>query len=91
MTNSLALFLLRHRVESIIIEGLAVLTWPCTCLPNRSLSVSVGARGSRSLGSAERGILVVPFASTAAMQNRVFSVAGPIGFGIIPAGAALLP
>ena len=35
-----------------------------------------GAQGSRSLHSAERGVLVVPFARTASMQNRAFSVAG---------------
>ena len=35
-----------------------------------------GAQGSRSLRSAERGVLVVPFACTASMQYRAFSVAG---------------
>ena len=37
-----------------------------------------GAQGSRPLRSAERSVLVVPFARTASMQNRAFSVAGPI-------------
>src|SRR6218665_3989637 len=36
-----------------------------------------GAQGSRSLRSGERCVLVVPFACTASMQNRAFSVAGP--------------
>src|SRR6218665_1958340 len=52
---------------------------PCTRLPKRSLSVSVGARGSRSLRSAERGVLVVPFARTAAMH----SLWRALGFGMI--------
>ena len=36
-----------------------------------------GAQGSRSLRSAERGVLVVPFTRTASVQNRAFSEAGP--------------
>ena len=41
------------------------------------MSALSGTRGGRSLRSAEMGVLVVPFARTAAMQNRAFSVAGP--------------
>src|SRR6218665_2077860 len=44
------------------------------CRPVSALS---GARGNQSLRSAEMGVLVVPFARIAAMQNRAFSVAGP--------------
>ena len=36
-----------------------------------------GVQGSRSLRSAERGVVAVPFARTATMQNRAFSVVGP--------------
>src|SRR6218665_3151649 len=72
-------------------SGLAVPTWPCTRLPSRSLSASVGARGSRSLRSAERGVLVVPFARTAAMQNRAFSVADPKAWNDLPEKLHLFP
>jgi len=33
--------------------------------------------GRRSLRSTEQGLLLVPFAHTATMQNRAFSVVGP--------------
>src|SRR6218665_3056340 len=50
-----------------------------------------GAQGSRSLRSAERGILVVPFARTASMQNRSFSVAGPRVWNDLPQELRLFP
>ena len=68
-----------------------MLTWPCTRLSNISLSASVGGRGSRSLSSAERGVLVVPFARAASMQNRAFSVAGPMVWNDFPQELCLFP
>src|SRR6218665_1176978 len=50
-----------------------------------------GAQGSRSLRSAEKGILVVPFARTASMQNRSFSVAGPRVWNDLPQELRLFP
>src|SRR6218665_3523989 len=65
---------------------------PCTRLPNRSLSASVGgARGIRSFRSAESGVLVVPFARTAAMQNRAFSVVGPRVWNDLPQKLRIFP
>src|SRR6218665_3006284 len=49
------------------------------------------ARGSRFLRSAERGVLVDPFAHTAAMQNRAFSVVGPRVWNDLPQKLCLLP
>ena len=50
-----------------------------------------GAKGSRSLRSAERGVLEVPFARTASMQNRAFSVAGPRVWNDLPQELRLFP
>src|SRR6218665_428671 len=50
-----------------------------------------GAQGSRSLRSAERGVLVVPFASKAFMQNRAFSLAGPRVWNDLPKELRLFP
>src|SRR6218665_980568 len=50
-----------------------------------------GAQGSRSLRSAERSVLVVPFARTASMQNRAFSVAGPRVWNDLPQELRLFP
>jgi len=44
----------------------------------------LGARGSQPLRYAERGVLVVPFARTVAMQNRAFSVVGPRVWNDLP-------
>ena len=49
------------------------------------------ARGSRSLRSAERGVLAVPFARTAAMQNHTFFVAGPRVWNNLPQELRLFP
>src|SRR6218665_3272704 len=38
---------------------------------------TVGIPGRPSLRSTEQGLLLVPFAHTAIMQNRAFSVVGP--------------
>src|SRR6218665_999170 len=73
-------------------------TWTCTCLPNGSiyqpvsaLSALVGGPGSRSLRPAQGGVLVVTFARTAAMQNRAFSVAGPMVWNDLPQELHLFP
>src|SRR6218665_3493025 len=50
-----------------------------------------GAQGSRSLRSAERGVQVVPFARTASIQNRTFSVAGPRVWNDLPQELRLFP
>src|SRR6218665_3994240 len=50
-----------------------------------------GAQVSRSLRSAERDVLVVPFARTASMQNRAFSVAGPWVWNDLPHELPPLP
>jgi len=54
-------------------------------------SSSVGAQDSRSLRSAERGVLVFPFAHTVSMQNRAFSVAGPRVWNDLPQELRLFP
>src|SRR6218665_2309045 len=54
----------------------------CTCLPNRSLSASVGAWGSRSLRSAERGVLVVPLPVQRPCRTA-HSLWRALGFGMI--------
>src|SRR6218665_638632 len=50
-----------------------------------------GAQGSRFLRSAERGVLVLPFARTASMQNRAFSVASPRVWNNLPQELHLFP
>ena len=65
---------IQYRVVSLVLRcqlGLAPAYLRELCRP-----VS-GAQGSRSLRSAESGVLVVPFAPTASMQNRALSVAVP--------------
>src|SRR6218665_1843122 len=78
-------------IESFI-WSIAVPTWPCTCLHNRSLSVS-------GPGVADHFVLlrggfwscdpVCPY--TAAMQNRAFSVAGPRVWNDLPQKLRLFP
>src|SRR6218665_3116020 len=53
------------------------------------LAASVGT--SRSLRSVERGVLVAPFARTAPMQNRAFSVAGPRVWNDLPQELRIFP
>ena len=47
--------------------------------------------GRRILRSAEKGVLMVPFARTATMQNRAFSVAGPMIWNGLPLELRLHP
>src|SRR6218665_805462 len=88
--------------ESSLWSGGANLVF--TTLPKTSLSARLapaylrdlgrpvsGAQGRGSLRSAERGILVVPFARTASMQNRSFSVAGPRVSNDLPQELRLFP
>jgi len=48
-------------------------------------------QGRRPLRSAEKGVLLVPFARTATMQNRAFSVVGPVVWNGLPQEIRLLP
>ena len=50
-----------------------------------------GAQGSRSLRSAGKGVLTVPFARTYTMQSRAFSVVGPVVWNGLPLELRLLP
>jgi len=89
-----------HSPEKILRAPMvASLLWPCQlgfapaylmdlCRPVPAMS---GAGVSRSLRSAERGVLVVPFARTAAMQNRAFSVAGLRVWNDLPQELRLFP
>src|SRR6218665_3927836 len=51
------------------------------CFPLRyafsAMSLSISARSSRSLCSADRGLLRVPFALTSTRQKRAFAVGAP--------------
>src|SRR6218665_3699490 len=70
---------IQYRVVSLVWRcqlGLALAYLIDLCRP-----VS-GAQGRRPLRSADREVLVVPFAHTAATQNRAYSVVG-LGFGMI--------
>src|SRR6218665_3014238 len=49
------------------------------------------ARNSRSLRSADQGLLRVPFARTATRQKRAFAVAGPSIWNDLPLSIRLLP
>src|SRR6218665_3545979 len=85
LLNVLHWFLVRQHVQYRV----ASLVWRChlglapAYLMDLCRPVS-GARGSRSLRSAERGVLVVPFARTVAMPNCAFSVAGPRAWNYLP-------
>jgi len=73
-------------------SGLAVPTWSSTSLPKDLCRPVSGTQGSRSLRSAEKGVLVVPFAaSTAFIQNRAFSEAGPRVWNDLPQELRLFP
>src|SRR6218665_1368259 len=73
----------RIQYRVVCLSGLSVPTWPCTCLPYRSVS---GARGSRPLRS-ERGVMVVPFvriySDYAEPRILCWGPYTPIGFGMI--------
>src|SRR6218665_219308 len=49
------------------------------------------ARSSRSLRSADRGLLPVPFARTSTRQKRAFAVAGPSIWNGLPLSMRSLP
>ena len=44
----------------------------------------LSARTGRSLRSADREVLFVPFARTSIMQNRAFPVVGPVVWNALP-------
>src|SRR6218665_2113340 len=58
--------------------SLAVPPGYCSHLSSRPLPHYHGNSGRRSLHSTEQGPLLVPFAHTTIMQNRAFSVVGPL-------------
>ena len=83
---------LRHRIEFRVVvlvwyflvgQASAYLTHLCTC--------SLRARSNRHFRSAEQGFLHVPFARTIAMQNRAFSVVGPLVWNGLPFALRSLP
>src|SRR6218665_601866 len=58
----------------------------------RDLShITMGIPGRRSLCSIEQGLLLVPFAHTAIMQNRAFSVVGPLLWNGLSLALQLFP
>src|SRR6218665_1582043 len=82
---------IQYRVASLVWRcqlGLAPAYLMDLCRPVSSL---LGARSSRSLRSAERGVLVVPFAPAAALQNCAFSVAGTRVRNDLPQELRLFP
>ena len=83
-------------IRQRIAYRIASLVWRCQLglAPSylRDLCSPVsGAQGSRSLRSSGRGVLIVPFARTATMQNRAFSVVGPTVWNGLPLELRLLP
>ena len=92
MLESLHWLPIRQRIEYRI----ASLVWRCqlglapTYLLDLCRPVSE-AQGSRSLRSAGKGVLTVPFARTSTMQSRAFSVVGPVVWNGLPLELRLLP
>src|SRR6218665_1008424 len=52
---------------------------------------TLSAQSTRHLRSAEQGLLHVPFARTSIMQNRAFSVVGPLVWNGLPLALRSLP
>ena len=83
---------IRQRIEYRV----ASMVWRCqlglapTYLIDLCRPVS-GSRSSRSLRSSERGLLSVPFARTAIMQSRAYSVVAPTVWNSLPPALRLLP
>ena len=79
---------IEYRVAALVLrclQGLAP-----TYLRELCCLISV-VPGCRLLRSAEKGVLMVPFARTATMQNRAFSVAGPMIWNGLPLELRLHP
>ena len=79
---------IEYRVAALVLrclQGLAP-----TYLRELCCLISV-VPGRRLLRSAEKGVLMVPFARTATMQNRAFSVAGPMIWNGLPLELRLHP
>ena len=71
-----------HTLLHIYEYRIAALVWRCLlglapAYLTKLCSPTLSARGSRSLRSAEQGLLSVPFARTSTKQSRAFSVVGP--------------
>jgi hypothetical protein len=83
---------LRQRIE----YRLAAFVWRCLLglapvYLTELCSPTLSARGSRSLRSAEQGLLSVPFARTSTRQSRAFSVIGPSTWNGLPLALRSLP
>ena len=63
----------RQRIEYRV----AALAWRCLLGLALAYLVELCAQSSRSLRSAEQGLLHVPFARTSTRQKRAFAVVGP--------------
>src|SRR6218665_3943992 len=63
----------RQRIE----YGMAALEWRCLLGLIEFCGLTQIAQSSRSLRSADQGLLRVPFARTSTRQKRAFAVAGP--------------
>ena len=75
---------------------MAALVWRCLLglAPTYLVELcgpTLSARSSRSLRSAEQGLLHVPFARTSAMQKRAFAVVGPSVWNGLPFSIRSLP
>jgi hypothetical protein len=83
---------IRQRIEFRV----SALVWRCcqglAPIYLRELcSLTLGIQGRRQLRSADKGVLLVPFARTATMKNRAFSVVGPVVWNSLPFELRLHP
>ena len=79
-----------------IVYRIAALAWRCLlglapAYLRELCSPALSTRTSRSLRSAEQGVLAVPFSRTSTRQNRAFSVVGPSTWNSLPLALRLLP
>src|SRR6218665_1840342 len=86
----------RQRIE----YRMAALVWRCLLIPAPAYMYMYlvefcgptrSARSSRSLLSADQGLLRVPFARTSTRQKRAFAVAGPSIWNGLPLSLRSLP
>ena len=79
-----------------IVYRIAALAWHCLlglapAYLRELCSPALSTRTSRSLRSAEQGVLAVPFSRTSTRQNRAFSVVGPSTWNGLPLALRLFP
>ena len=82
----------RHR----ILYRLCSLVWQCVLgsAPRYLCTIftlSSSCKGRSALRSSSRGDFLVPFARTATMQRRAFSVVGPTAWNVLPSFLRLSP